>query len=315
MSFQSPLWLLTLVLVPAAVAVYVLARRRRSTRYAIRFPAVATVREVVAATPSWERHVPAALALAAVALLGLALARPRVTDHIPTGQANMMLVTDHSGSMAAEDVQPNRLAAAVSAANTFIDQLPSTVRVGAIGFGSSPDAVQGPAANHAEARSLIDSLVPNGGTDTGDALQLALQLLQGTNVKHPPSAIVLLSDGAANAGPDPVTVSQEAKKEKIPIYTVALGTEGGVLPNPDPFQQPLAVPPDPQLMGEIARVSGARAFNARSADELSSIYKKLGSQLSTVTRKKEITAWFAAAGVVLLIGAAVSSARWSGRLP
>jgi Ca-activated chloride channel family protein len=315
MSFQSPLWLLTLVLVPAAVAVYVLARRRRSTRYAIRFPAVATVREVVAATPSWERHVPAALALAAVALLGLALARPRVTDHIPTGQANMMLVTDHSGSMAAEDVQPNRLAAAVSAANTFIDQLPSTVRVGAIGFGSSPDAVQGPAANHAEARSLIDSLVPNGGTDTGDALQLALQLLQGTNVKHPPSAIVLLSDGAANAGPDPVAVSQEAKKEKIPIYTVALGTAGGVLPNPDPFQQPLAVPPDPQLMGEIARVSGARAFNARSADELSSIYKKLGSQLSTVTRKKEITAWFAAAGVVLLIGAAVSSARWSGRLP
>ena len=75
------------------------------------------------------------------------------------------------------------------------------------------------------------------------------------------------------------------------------------------------MPPDPQLMQEIARVSGGRAFNARSADELSSIYKKLGSQLSTVTRKKEITAWFAAGGVVLLIGAAVSSARWSGRLP
>jgi Ca-activated chloride channel family protein len=68
-------------------------------------------------------------------------------------------------------------------------------------------------------------------------------------------------------------------------------------------------------MQEIAHVSGGTAFNARSADELSSIYKKLGSQLTTVTRKKEITAWFAAAGVVLLIGAAVSSARSSGRLP
>jgi hypothetical protein len=68
-------------------------------------------------------------------------------------------------------------------------------------------------------------------------------------------------------------------------------------------------------MQAIARVSGATAFNAHSADELSSIYKHLGSQLSTVTRKHEITAWFAAAGVVLLIGAAVSSARWSGRLP
>jgi Ca-activated chloride channel homolog len=203
----------------------------------------------------------------------------------------------------------------VAAANTFIDQLPHTVQVGAVGFGSSPDAVQGPAANHAEARSLIDSLVPNGGTDTGDALQLALQLLQGANAKHPPSAIVLLSDGAANAGPDPVAISQEAKKDRIPIYTVALGTDQGVLPNPDPFSQPQAVPPDPQLMQEIARLSGGTAFNAKSADELSSIYKKLGSQLSTVSRKKEITAWFAAAGVLLLIGAAASSVRWSGRLP
>ena len=96
---------------------------------------------------------------------------------------------------------------------------------------------------------------------------------------------------------------------------MALGTDSGVLPNPDPFAQPQPVPPDPELMQAIARVSGARAFNAHSSDELSSIYKKLGSQLSTVTRKREITAWFAAAGVVLLIGAAVSSARWSGRLP
>jgi Ca-activated chloride channel family protein len=217
--------------------------------------------------------------------------------------------------MAAQDVQPNRLAAAVSAANTFIDQLPKTVRVGAIGFGTTPDAVQGPAANHAEARSLEDSLVANGGTDTGDALQLALQLLQGSNAKHPPSAIVLLSDGQANAGPDPVSVSQEAKKDRIPIYTVALGTFGGVLPNPDPFAAPQPVPPDPQLMQAIARLSGGRAFNAHSSDELSSIYKKLGSQLSTVSRKKEITWWFAAGGVLLLIGAAVSSVRFSGRLP
>ena len=314
MSFASPVWLLALAIVPAALAAYVWARRRPQ-RYAVRFPAVSTVRQVVAASPSWERHVPAALALAAIAALAVALARPRVVEHIPTNQANMMLVTDHSGSMAATDVQPTRLAAAVAAANTFIDQLPSTVRVGAIGFGSSPDAVQGPVSNHAVARSLIDSLSANGGTDTGDALQLALQLLQGGKAKHPPAAIVLLSDGDANAGPDPAGVAQEAKKARIPIYTVALGTAGGVLQSPDPFQPNTPVPPDPQLMQEIARLSGGRAFNARSSDELSSIYKNLGSKLSTVSRKHEITAWFAAAGVILLIGAGVTSARWSGRLP
>jgi Ca-activated chloride channel homolog len=314
MSFFSPAWLLALALVPVAWAAYVWARRRPK-RYAMRFPAVSTVREVMAATPAWERHLPAALALAAIAALAVALARPRVTEHIPTNQANIMLVTDHSGSMAATDVQPTRLAAAVAAANTFIDQLPSTVRVGAIGFGSSPDAVQGPAGNHAVARSLVDSLQASGGTDTGDALKLALQLLQGANAKHAPAAIVLLSDGAANAGPDPQAVAQVAKKDHIPIYTVALGTPGGVLQSPDPFQPNVPVPPDPQLMQQIARVSGGRAFNAHSADELSSIYKNLGSQLSTVARKREITAWFAAAGVILLVGAGVASVRLSGRLP
>jgi Ca-activated chloride channel family protein len=314
MSFGAPLWLLALALVPAAIAAAIRARRR-ANRYAIRFPAMSTLRAAVAAEPSRSRHLPAALAVAAIGLLAIALARPHVTYRAATNSASLMLITDHSGSMAAADVQPTRLAAADSAANTFIDQLPSTVRVGAIGFGSSPDAVQGPAANHAAARSLIDAQSANGGTDTGDALSLALQLLQGSNPKHPPAAIVLLSDGAANAGPDPVSISREAAHDKIPIYTVALGTPGGVLANPDPLGPPVSVPPDPQLMHQIAQVSGGHAFNAQSADQLSSIYKRLGSQLGTVGRKREITVVFAIAGLVALLGAAAGSVRWSGRLP
>jgi Ca-activated chloride channel family protein len=314
MSFGAPLWLLALVLVPVALAAY-LAARRRATRYALRFPAVSTVREAVAAGPSWERHVPAALVLAAVAALAIALARPHVSHRVATNQASLMLVTDHSGSMAANDVQPSRLAAAEAAANAFIDQLPGTVRVGAIGFSNSPDAVQGPVADHGAARAIIDGEVANGGTDTGDALALALQLLHGADPKHPPSAIVLLSDGAANAGPDPVSVSRQAGRDRIPIYTVALGTPGGTLTNPDPFAPPVPVPPDPELMAQIAQVSGARAFNAQSADQLSSIYRRLGGELGTVSRQREITFEVAAAGVVLLAAAAVGSVRWSGRLP
>jgi Ca-activated chloride channel family protein len=311
-SFGAPLWLFALALVPAALAAYVRARRR-AKRYVIRFPAVSTLREAVVTAPSWERHVPAALALAAVAMLVIALARPHVPYRVATNEASLMLVTDHSGSMAADDVQPTRLAAAVSAANTFIDQLPGSVRVGAIGFGSSPDLVQAPVTNHDAARALIDSQSPDGGTDTGDALALALQLLQGANPRHPPAAIVLLSDGAANAGPDPVTVSQQAARDRIPIYTVALGTPGGVLV--EPFGQSVAVPPDPQLMAQIAQVSGARAFNAQSADQLSSIYKRLGTELGTVSRNREITVVFAIAGLVLLVAAAAGSVRSSGRLP
>lgn len=314
MSFGSPLWLLALVLVPLALAAY-LIRRRRSRHYAVRFPAVATLREALPRASAWPRYLLTACALASMALLVIALARPRVTHRVAVDEARMMLVLDHSGSMAASDVQPTRLAAAQAAANTFIDQLPSTVWVGAIGFGSSPDSAQQPTADHGGARALINGQQAGGGTDTGDALELALQLLHAGSAKHPPSAIVLLSDGAANAGPDAVSVAQQAKRERVPIYTVALGTPNGVLANPDPYAPPISVPPDPQLMAAIAQASGARTFNAQTADQLSSVYKSLGSQLGSVARKREITVYFAVGGLALLVLAAVGSARRFSRLP
>ena len=314
MNFASPLWRAALTLLPIAVLGSI-AARRRSRRYAVRFPAVSTLRLAAAGGRSWRRHVPAALALAAIAALALALARPRVSYSAPVDQASVMLVTDHSGSMAATDVEPTRLAAAERAANTFIDQLPAQALVGAVAFGSSPDAVQAPSANHTLARAIINGQSANGATDTGDALELALQLLRGADAKHPPSAVVLLSDGAANTGVDVMTVAREAAHDKIPIDTVALGTPGGTLPGAGPFGSAVAVPPDPQLMQQIAQLSGGQSFNAQSADTLSSIYKQLGHQLGSVTRKRDVTADFAIGGLAFVLLAAATSTRWSGRLP
>jgi Ca-activated chloride channel homolog len=314
MSFASPLWLAALALIPIAIAAQI-AARRRARRYAVRFPAVSTLRLAAAAGSSWLRHLPVIFVLAAIAALAFALARPRVSYSAAVDRASVMLVTDHSGSMAATDVQPTRLAAAERAANTFIDQLPSNVLVGAIAFSDSPDAVQGPVSNHNAARTIINGQTANGATATGDALQLALQLLRGADKKHPPSAIVLLSDGAANAGVDVGTVAREAAKDKIPIDTVALGTPNGVLPSPAPFAPATAVPPDPELMQEIAQLSGGRSFNAQTADELSSIYKQLGHQLGSVTRKRDVTAAFAIGGLAFLLLGAAGSTRFSGRLP
>lgn len=306
MSFGSPLWLLALALVPLALIAYI-RMRRRVKRYAIRFTAVPTVREAAASSPAWERHLPAVGALAAVAVLAVALARPQIPVRAPVGQASVMLVSDHSGSMAADDVSPSRLAAAQRAANMFIDELPATVKVGAVAFSGTPDAAQPPVANHRAARAIIDAQTADGGTDTGGALSLALRELHGGDAKHPPSAIVLLSDGAANIGPNPVTEARIARQEHIPIYTVALGTAHGVLS--DYFGQVVPVPPDPQLMRRIAEVSGGRAFSAKSADQLSSIYKSLGSKLGSVTRKHEVTALFAIGGVLLLVAAAGAAVR------
>ena len=315
MSFADPIWLALLAVVPLALIAQRLSRRRTRT-YAVRFPAASTLQQALAegAERGLRRQLPIVALLAAFALLVAAVAAPRVTHRVPLRAASLMLVLDHSGSMASTDVAPTRLQAAMQAANTFIDQLPPSAKVGVVAFSTAPDTVQQPITNHAAARTAIDNQQADGGTDTGPALALALQLLHGAQKGHPPAAIVLLSDGAANLGISPVTVAQLAHRERIPIYTVALGTPGGTL-NEGFFSPPVAVPPDPQLMQAIARTSGGRAYDAQTEQHLSSIYATLGRSLSTVSRKRDISVYFLIAAGVLLLACALGSVRTTARLP
>jgi Ca-activated chloride channel family protein len=313
MSFADPIWLIALALVPLLI-LWQRRARRQTMRYAVRFTAVSSVRQAVQAGSRWAARGAVVAVLAALAAAAVALARPQLVHRIATGQASLMLVLDHSGSMASNDVDPTRLRAAIRAANAFIDQLPASARVGAIGFSNTADIVQQPITNHALVRRVIDGQVANGGTATGPALDLALRLLRGGERHHPPSAIVLLSDGAANIGVSPVIVAEQARHERIPIYTVALGTPGGTL-NAGPFSAPQPVPPDPQLMREIASESRARAFDAQTSDQLSSIYQSLGRQLSTVERERDVTPEVALIAAALLLVGIGAAARTAVRLP
>jgi Ca-activated chloride channel family protein len=337
----APAWLTGLVLLPVLAWAY-FAGRAHSTRYAARFPAASTLALAARAELRWWRHLPAALALAAVAALVLALARPHDTVRVPVGHASVVLVLDHSGSMQATDVKPTRLAAAQSAAHAFIDELPSQVRVGVVAFSTVPNAVQAPTSNRRAVLGVLDAQTAAGSTATGNALQLALDLLEGSSngastgsgtgasgattgtdgtrgadppAKRTPGAIVLLSDGAANAGRNPVEVATEAAAHKIAIDTVALGNTDATIPNPEGYGPPVAVPPDPELLARIAQASHGRAFTAQDADHLISIYRSLGAQLGTVPRSRDLTVAFALAGALLLIGAGLVALRRGGRLP
>jgi Ca-activated chloride channel family protein len=317
-SFASPLFLLGLLLVPLAAAAW-MARRQHVRRYAIRFPAASSAALAVGRTPAWRRFVPMALLLASLAALVVALAKPERTVAVPIEKATIMLVTDHSRSMESDDVQPDRLAAAQKAANTFINQVPSKVRVGIVAFSTAADAVQSPTTDREPVRQIIDAQFPDGATATGDALTTALQAItqdsgQRKNAKKPPSAIVLLSDGKTTTGRDPVNVALAAGQAKVPIYTVSLGTEDGVVAGPG-FGGYIPVPPDPETLGAIARESGGKAFTAEDSGRLSDIYKNLGSQLGSKKRKEQVTVTFAIAGLVLLLGAAATSTRFAPSLP
>ncbi|HWH43830.1 MAG TPA: VWA domain-containing protein [Thermoleophilaceae bacterium] len=315
MSFEAPLLLLGLLLLPAGAAAYVAARRRRR-RYAVRFPAYATLAGVVPRAPAWRRHLPAALFGLALASLVVALARPERTVAVAVESASVMLVTDVSRSMEATDVAPSRLEAAQAAAGRFLDQVPDGLRVGLVAFSDSPLAIESPTEDHDRVRDALESLSPLSGTATGAALQAALDGVRPEDeegAEKPPAAIVLLSDGTATDGDVQFDVARDAEREGVPIYTVALGTPDGTVTFPDGTV--VAVPPDPDALRRIADESSGQSFQAGDADELSAVYQRLGSQIGTRSEQRQITHAFAAAALLLLAGALGGLARWGGRVP
>ena len=125
---------------------------------------------------------------------------------------------------------------------------------------------------------------------------------------------MLLSDGKTTAGRDPVEVAEAAGRLKVPIFTVSLGTRDATVPNPGYRASPRrgARPPDARTdRGDLRRPR----LHGRQLEDLSDIYKALGSQLSTRKEKREITSGFAIVGGILLVGAATASVRRAGRLP
>ena len=312
MSFASPGLLAVLAAVPLACLAYFLVSRR-ANRNAVRFPGVPTLAAIVPAVPAWRRHLPPALFLLALVALIFALARPQTTVAVPEERASVVLVTDVSRSMLADDVEPSRLDAARDAGERFLDQVPDELRIGSVTFADRPQIVESPSSDHDQARAVLDALVADGGTATGEALEAALDTLDEEKGRRPPAAIVLLSDGASTLGQDPIEVAREAGTKRVPVYTIALGTSSAVVQGPG--GELIPVPPDPAAMKRIAEVSGGKSFRAQDDDQLDSVYESLGSQLGTKEEEREITAGFAAGGMALLLAAAGLSLRAGGRLP
>jgi Ca-activated chloride channel family protein len=341
-TFERPLLLLTLLVVPLAVALYVLAERRRM-RYAIRFTNLDVLAGVVGDRYR-RRFVPLALFLLALAALCIGMARPEHTTLVPRDRATVILVVDVSRSMEAKDVKPSRIGAATAAVRTFLDRVPARLQVGLIAFAGDPAVASPPTTNHDLVRKSLETIqwFPSfGGTAIGDALAAAVRLAQqavsGENGNLASSttatpdtqarglaSILFLSDGAQTRGTlEPLQGAERARAAGIPVYTVALGTPNGSLNFGGPgFQgqgpfggRRVPVPPDPETLRAIADRTGGEFFAAQSAKSLQSAYKKLGSRLGRKPGQSEITYGFLAGAALLLVAAGLLSALWSPRLP
>ena len=314
MSFASPLALLRLAIVPLAVLAHVAAQRRRR-RYPVRYTALSMLAAVASEEPRWRRHLPFALLALALAALTLSLARPERTVAVPVERASVVLVTDVSRSMSATDVSPSRLEAARRAALSFVEQVPNAMRVGLVAFSDAAQTLQSPTTDHKLVSEALKTLQTIGGTATGAGLQTALDSLQlppDASTSRPPAAILLLSDGKATDGTLAYEVATAARRLRVPIFTVALGTPDGVILDRG---GPVRVPPDPEALRRIASLSGGKAFHAEDADQLGDVYERLGSQLGTEPEQREITVLFAGAALLLLAAAMAASLGLNGRLP
>ena len=350
MSFGHPLLLLTLLVIPLVVGIYLLMQRRRA-KYAVTFTNIDVLAGVVGRSRPWRRWLAAAVFLLALAALCVGMARPQVTKLVPSQQATVILVVDISGSMQAKDVKPTRLGAAQHAVKLFLDHAPKQLRVALIAFAGEVVVAAPPTTDHDLVRQADESLgqlLDFRGTAIGDALAAAVKLGQqavgptkppssGTTIAfHPhgpqsPVSILLLSDGHQTRGTyQPLEGAAMAKAAGIPVYTVALGTPNGVLDfnnfGGGQFGPPgnngfggfggsIPVPPDPATLRAIASTTGGKFVAARNAKTLNSSYANLGSRLGRKPGKSEITNELLLLGAILLVGALGLSALWSPRMP
>jgi Ca-activated chloride channel family protein len=351
MTFGHPLLLLSLLVIPLAVGVYLLAERRRM-RYAVTFTNL-DVLASVAGGRDLRRYVPPVLFLLALGSLCIAVARPNRATMIPSDRATVILVVDISGSMSAKDVKPSRLEAAQAAVRNFLDTVPPRVRVGLIAFAGEAQVAAAPTTDRQVLRDSVDQLgffQGYGGTAIGDALAAAVDLAKPaipgqaqTIADVTPKAgsslasILFLSDGKQTRGLlEPLEGAQRAKDAGIPVFTIALGTPGGTITR-DGYGggggafpggggggggggfggggRVIPVPPDPATLSAVASLTGGKFFAARSADAVKSAYSHLGSLVGRVPGRREVTNEFLALAAALLLAAGVLSTLWSPRIP
>jgi Ca-activated chloride channel family protein len=324
MTFREPAVLLGLALVPVAMLAYAAMQSRRR-REAAAFGNPALLPNVITARPGWRRHIPAALLLLALAAMILAVARPQRSVAAPQRAATVVLVNDVSGSMRADDVDPDRLTAAVESAKVLVDKTPDNFRLGLVTFSDYAQQIVAPTTDRGAVNGALERMSADGGTAMGDGLARGLQSAQtpvptqdGKGTRKLPAIIVLLSDGKNTlGGNNPLDVAQDAKRARIPVYTIALGIDSGEVVQQDPFGfvQRIPVPPDKETLRQIASTTGGRFFEAVTTKDAEQIYSRIGTRLTSRPEKREVTAAFAGGAFVLLLAGGALSLVWFGRLP
>jgi len=314
MKFLVAWRLLLLLGVGAMVGAWIasLGRRRRDT---VRFTNVALLDVIAPERPGWRRHLPAALWLAALALLVVGWARPVRTVQVPR-HATVVLALDVSLSMQATDVQPSRLDVAKEAADQFIDELPDEVDLGLAIFSGTVHTVE-PTNDKEMLHQAIEAATLSEGTAIGEAIFAGLDMIEAAandpaSPDVTPGRLVVMSDGATTQGRPDADAADAAAEAGVPVDTIAFGTPDGQI-TVDGVTDTVPVAPEP--LQAIASTTNGDFFEADSLGALTSAYTDIGDVVGHEDEQRPIDGWFIGAGLVLLTAAGLLSLLWSQRLP
>lgn len=298
----------------------------------------------------WSRHGYALLMLCGISLVMFSLARPRAVLLLPGRLDTVMLALDTSGSMRATDVQPSRIEAAQAAVRTFIAEQPSQVKVGIVTVASTAAVAQAPTVNRDELYRAIETLPLQTGSALGSGILVALaQLLPGSGIevekilteadRPPPKdtgkplgeagkgsnqvklepgsnkalAIVLISDGQSNMGPDVLKMAQLAADHGVRVYTVGVGTPEGIVLKAQGLS--MRVKLDEVALKKIAELTMADYYRATNASDLKKVYEALATTIRLEKHQStEVTAFFLALGALVLMLAGLLSLQRDGRV-
>ncbi len=347
MTFLWSGFLYLLAALPALVAVYVWALRRRS-RFAVRYSSLTLLRPALLKQSSLRRHLPFGIFVLALGSLLVALSRPATVVTVPAAQTAIILAIDVSGSMCSIDIPPTRLQAAEAAALDFIRHQPSGTRIGIVAFAGFAELIQPPTTDQHALQLAIQSLLTGHRTAIGSGILKSLDAIaevdktvapsiSGTppaisptpvpKGAYAPDIVVLLTDGANNTGPLPLDAARQALDRGVRVYTIGFGTPNGSefasCQSSDPFAGfggfggfggggggGFSRGIDESTLKSVAGLTGGAYYPASSARELETVFQHLPTDLIMKHQTSEVSVVFASAGGLLVAVAMVLSLIW-----
>ena len=297
------------------------------------------------------KQVPPLVLCLGLLMLCAAMARPQTVLMSPLREATVMLVIDTSGSMRAKDLKPSRIEAAQQAAQQFIQDKPSRLRVGLVTVAGTAALAQAPTEERDALLKALDYLPLQYGSALGTGLLVSLEaLLPGADIdaqkiineasemggkkandmgkslddKAKPAteasasrgknmAIVLMSDGQSNMGPELLKMAELAAKHEVNVYTVGIGTKEGDVVHIQ--GRSMRVKLEDEALQKVSALTQGEYFRADSTEGLKNVYDQLGYKLRFEKRAMtEISAQIALLGMLLILISLVRNFARMGKI-